>query len=81
MDTPTSDPAYVPILGMTGNLSSLETHMLNSHGMPVMKDEDVKLSMIHLQLALERQMLINENLVKRIARLEKKRSKRGIHKK
>lgn len=69
---PSTDSAFVPMIGLEDQKGSLDAHVVNSHGFPFMKSEDLKLSVLALQRALDDQIELNKILVERIAKLEQR---------
>lgn len=75
MNTPTTDSAYVQMNTLKFASESLQATLKMTNGMPIMSDEDMKLSIVILETALAKQMLINEDLIARVQELEKKKFK------
>jgi hypothetical protein len=72
---------FKEMLGLKLSLESLEAHLKVSHGESVMADDDLKICIITLKLALENQMKINQNLTSRLETLETKKFKLRFWKK
>lgn len=68
-----SDPSYVEMLGLELSDQSLEAYLKPSHGKPTMSDEDMKLCIVSLKLALEKQILLNQSLGSRLKKIEDKK--------
>jgi hypothetical protein len=72
LDIDMLDPSYMEVLGLAVSESFIETILANSKGEPSLSDHDTKLVALHLKLALEKQLKINQTLISRITELEKK---------
>jgi len=74
MDLPLDNPMYVEFNRLDLSIESTRSVLNVSHGQPTMTEEDMKLSIVLLQDALEAQMLINRKLAERLDKLEEKKT-------
>lgn len=72
MNVPFEDPAYVRMSALEIAKLGVESTLNNSKHHPTMSDDDVKMAIVELECALAHQLAINEELIERIAKLEKK---------
>lgn len=75
-----SDPSFVEMLGLTKSIESLELYLKDTRGEPTTSEEDMKLCIVNLKIALENQMKLNHAFIARLRRLEAAKSKRRFWK-
>lgn len=81
MDLDHKDASYVGMVGLNTSIEMFDGHLNVSHGERTMSDEDVKVCLVLLKIALNDQMKINQSLISRIKELENWKSKLRFWKK
>jgi hypothetical protein len=72
MKTPFEDPAFAKMSALYESEKGLKLELERSKGTPIMSEDAMKMSIVYLKYALYYQIQMNEDLVERIANLEKK---------